>query len=76
MEIIPERVPIEVAAKLLGLSILSVQGALQAHALDIGGAWKNTGSSTNTYYIGMGKLAGFMGISKDELRKTIEEMRK
>ena len=74
MNIIPERVPVEKAAKLLGLSVLSVQGALQAQALDIGGSWKNAGSTTNTYYVGMGKLASFMGISKEDLRKMIKEM--
>ncbi len=74
MNIIPERVPVEKAAKLLGLSVLSVQGALQAGALDIGGTWKNTGSTTNTYYVGCGRLANFMGISKEELRKLIEEL--
>lgn len=74
MEIIPERIAIQTAAKLLGLSVLSVQGALQAKALDIGGSWKNTGSTTNTYYIGCGKLANFMGIEKDELRKMVAEI--
>lgn len=74
ISIIPERVAINTAAKLLGLSVLSVQGALQAGALDIGGTWKNTGSTTNTYYIGCGRLANFMGISKEELREKIEEI--
>lgn len=76
MEIIPERIAISTAAKILGMSTMSVQGALQAGALDIGGSWKNTGSTTNTYYIGCGKLANFMGIEKEELRRMVAEIEK
>ena len=46
-----ERVPVQVAAEILGMSALSVQGALIHQALPIGGAWKNEGSTCYTYHI-------------------------
>ncbi len=45
------RVSVQRAAELLGLSVLSVQGALINKALPIGGTWKNEGGSCYTYHI-------------------------
>lgn len=64
------RVPVVRAAKLLGMSVLSVQGALIHNALPIGGAWKNEGSTTYTYHISPHLLANYLGITVDEIGET------
>lgn len=61
------RVPIKIAAELLGLSVLSVQGSLIHKALPIGGAWKNDGSTCYTYHISPQQLALYIGITKEEV---------
>ena len=61
------RVPVKVAAELLGLSILSVQGALVCKALPIGGARKNEGSTCYTYHISPQQLALYIGLTKEEV---------
>jgi hypothetical protein len=61
------RVSVQIAAELLGLSVLSVQGALISKALPIGGAWKNEGSSCYTYHISPHQLALYIGITKEEV---------
>lgn len=61
------RVPVNVAADLLGLSVLSVQGALVNKALPIGGAWKNQNSTCYTYHISPQQLGMYMGITKEEV---------
>lgn len=66
------RVSPQVAGEILNLSVQSVQGALIANALPIGGAWKNPGSSTYTYYISAQKLAEFVGITKQEVLERCE----
>ncbi len=66
------RVPVQKAAKLLGLSALSVQGALIEKALPIGGAWKNEGSSYYTYHISAQQLALYIGITKEEVIEFCE----
>jgi len=63
------RVPVSVAAKLLGLSVLSVQGALISKALPIGGAWKNENSTCYTYHISPQQLALYIGSTKEEVMK-------
>lgn len=61
------RVPVSRAAELLGLSPLSVQGALISKALPIGGAWKNEGSTCYTYHISPQQLGLYIGMSKEEV---------
>lgn len=61
------RVPVQIAAELLGLSALSVQGALIHKALPIGGAWKNEGSSCYTYHISPQQLALYIGVTKEDI---------
>jgi hypothetical protein len=66
------RVPVNVAAELLGLSTLSVQGALINHALPIGGAWKNENSTCYTYHISPQQLAIYIGMTKEEIMEISE----
>ena len=61
------RVSVNRAAKLLNMSVLSVQGCLQHHALPIGGAWKNDGSNCYTYHISPAKLADYLGMTIEEV---------
>lgn len=61
------RVSVQKAAELLGLSVLSVQGALIEKALPIGGAWKNEGSSCYTYHISPQQLALYTGLTKEQI---------
>lgn len=61
------RVSVQRAAELLGLSVLSVQGALINKALPIGGAWKNEGSTCYTYHISPQQLALYIGSTKEEV---------
>lgn len=61
------RVSVQRAAELLGLSVLSVQGALINKALPIGGAWKNENSSCYTYHISPQQLALYIGLTKEEV---------
>jgi hypothetical protein len=61
------RVPVNVAANLLGLSPLSLQGALINKALPIGGAWKNDNSTCFTYHISPHQLGLYIGITKEEV---------
>jgi hypothetical protein len=61
------RVPVNVAANLLGLSPLSLQGALINKALPIGGAWKNDNSTCFTYHISPQQLGLYIGITKEEV---------
>lgn len=67
------RVPLNVAAELLGLSVLSVQGALINKALPIGGAWKNQDSTCYTYHISPQQLGLYIGMSKEEVIKYCKE---
>jgi hypothetical protein len=61
------RVSLKRAAELLGLSILSVQGALINKALPIGGAWKNENSTCYTYHVSPQQLALYIGLTKEEV---------
>lgn len=61
------RVSVKRAAELLGLSPLSVQGALIDRALPIGGAWKNENSTTYTYHISPQKLGEYVGLTKEQV---------
>lgn len=61
------RLSIERTAELLNMSPLSVQGALINQALDIGGAWKNVGSTTYTYYVSPYKVGKLIGMSIEEV---------
>ena len=61
------RVSVQRAAELLGLSALSVQGALINKALPIGGAWKNENSGCYTYHISPQQLAIYIGVTKEEV---------
>lgn len=66
------RVSVQRAADLLGLSVLSVQGALINKALPIGGAWKNENSSCYTYHISPQQLALYIGLTKEEVLESDE----
>lgn len=68
-----ERVPVLVAAKILGMSPLSVQGALIHRALPIGGAWKNDGSTTYCYHISPHLLSEYTGIPEEKIMKGVEQ---
>lgn len=61
------RVSVKRAAELLGLSPLSVKGALINNALPIGGAWKNENSECYTYHISPAKLADYLGMKVDQV---------
>lgn len=67
------RVPLHIAAELLGLSVLSVQGALINKALPIGGAWKNPDSTCYTYHISPQQLGLYIGMTKEEVIKYCKE---
>jgi hypothetical protein len=66
-ETLVARVPVQRAAELLGLSVVSVQGALINKALPIGGAWKNENSTCYTYHISPQQLSLYTGITKDKI---------
>ena len=68
------RVNIKKASNLLGLSLISLQCALQQKALPIGSAWKNEGSDCFTYYVGKHQLSKYLGITKEQLEEKLEEM--
>jgi len=65
-----ERVSVKAAAEILGMSVLSVQGALIHKALPIGGAWKNEGSECYTYHISPKMLSDYTGVPVETI-KTI-----
>lgn len=73
--IINNRVDVRKASKLLGLSVLSLQGALINRALPLGGAWKNEGSDCFSYYVGKHQLGEFLGITKEELEEELEKIK-
>lgn len=60
-------VSVKRAADLLGMSPFSVQGALKAKALPIGGAWKNDNSTCYKYHISAYLLANYLGITVEEV---------
>jgi hypothetical protein len=66
-DILVSRVPVNIAGELLGLSALSVQGALINKALPIGGAWKNDNSSCYTFHISPQQLGLYIGMSKEDV---------
>lgn len=68
-----ERIDPKDAAKLLGMSITSLYGALQHNALDIGGAWKNEGSPDWFYHISPAKLGEYVGMTKEEVKEAVKE---
>lgn len=69
-----ERVPIKVAAKILGMTPLTLQESLKAKALPIGGAWINEGSTCWTFHISPHLLAQYIGATDEELKQRIEAM--
>ena len=71
-KIIEARVPVEVAAKLLGISVLSMQGALIHKALPVGGAWKNDGSTCYVYHISPHLLGQYIGVDKSVIYEVCE----
>ena len=71
-----ERVPVRIAAQILGLSALTVQESLKAKALPIGGAWKNEGSTCWTFHISPHLLAQYIGATDEEIKERIEEFEK
>ena len=69
-----ERVPIKVAAKILGMTPLTLQESLKAKALPIGGAWINEGSTCWAFHISPPLLAQYIGATDEELKQRIEAM--
>lgn len=67
-----ERVPVKVAAKILGMTPLTLQESLKAKALPIGGAWKNEGSTCWTFHISPHLLAQYIGATDEELKQRIK----
>lgn len=65
---------VKVAAKILGMSELSVRGALIAKALPIGSAWKNPGSSCWKYYISPRLLSEYSGVSIEDINAIAEDI--
>lgn len=61
------------AAALMGKGPMYVRIGLQRKLLDIGVAYKLTGSRWN-YTISPGKLAAWLGIPVEELEKRVEGM--
>ena len=61
------KVSVEKAARILGISPLSVQCALREKALPIGCAWKNEGSSTWKYHVSIKLLSEYSGFSEEEI---------
>jgi|GEM_PF-2715099 len=59
--------PVKIAAMVLGMSELSIRGALIAKALPIGSAWKNPGSSCWRYYVSPRLLSEYSGVSIDKI---------
>ena len=64
-----ENVPIQVAAKLLGLSELSVRGLLIYKPGAIGYAWKNEESGYWKYHISPYLLGRYVGMTKADIYK-------
>lgn len=69
-----ERVPVAIAAKILGMTPLTVQESLKVKALPIGGAWKNEGSTCWTFHISPHLLAQYIGATDEELRERMEKI--
>lgn len=67
-----ERVPVKVAAKILGMTPLTLQESLKAKALPIGGAWMNEGSTCWTFHISPHLLAQYIGATDEELKQRIK----
>ena len=67
-----ERVPVKVAAKILGMTPLTLQESLKAKALPIGGAWMNEGSTCWTFHIIPHLLAQYIGATDEELKQRIK----
>ena len=63
------------AAKILNVSVLTVQCGMRCGALPIGSAWKNEGSSCWTYLISAQMLGNFVGKTKEEILQEVEHIR-
>ena len=68
-----ERILPKDAARILGMDLLSVYGALQHNALPIGTAWKNEGARVWTYHISPHLLAEYTGLTKEEILAQCEK---
>lgn len=71
-----ESVPVRIAAEILGISVLSVQGALREKALPIGTAWKNPDSNLWKYHISPYQLGRYIGMKKNEIYQIIDNFEK
>lgn len=63
------------AAEILGVGQLTIQEGMKCGALQIGAAFQQTDSTTWTYIISAGKLGDFLGVSREEILKRVEQMR-
>lgn len=74
MQIVEGKVPLPLAAKILGISEPSVKGGMIAGALPIGAAWKNAEDNKNsTYHISPQRLAEYEGYTKEQILELIAE---
>lgn len=74
MQIVEGKVPLPLAAKILGISEPSVKGGMIAGTLPIGATWKNSEDNKNyTYHISPQKLAEHEGYTKSEILELIAE---
>lgn len=65
----------EEAAEILGVGRITIQEGMKCGALEIGAAFKQTGSTTWTFIISAGKLGDFLGVSREEILKRVASMR-
>ncbi len=74
MQIVEGKVPLPLAARILGISEPSVKGGMIAGTLPIGAAWKNAeGNKNSTYHISPQKLAEYEGYTKEQILELIAE---
>lgn len=65
-------IPVKTAAKILGISIFSVQCGLRSGKLPIGTCWKNANSKVHKYLISPVLLAEFQGITVEDIEKIVK----
>ncbi len=69
-------VPLPVAAKILGMSVFSLQCGLRTKQLPVGTCWKNEDSTCFKYVISPTALSKFQGISLEDIEKQVEIFKK
>lgn len=69
-------VTVQEAGTILGVCALTIQQGMKCGALDIGAAFKQEDSTTWTYIISAGKLAKFLGVTREEILDKVGQLRK